>query len=289
MKRILTITAAMLLLSGCFHEMHEMQPSEYGENTPVGYLATALQWAQESDAETPVHNLTFALTGAGASFSRSFANEEEASLWLQQLPVGSYELLVTANMSEADGFVLSGLPATKADPASEDILVTLKDGIDDILQAWYSKISVTISEDDLTIAEAELKGLLSNLSVVLTNVPSGTDVAISVGGMARCVDLTTERPGSEYYDDVPLGTRTECFLFPTADGLDRCTVTLVVTAPSGKELTCVCDAPAMQSGVRYVLTLDYNTLRPFLHLDTCAIGPWEDGWSISGAVTDPQE
>ena len=301
-----TAVAAMLLLAGCFHEMHEIRPSEYPGDTPVGYLAATVEWLQESDAETPVRNITYALAGPGLSQSQSFASEEDAARWLQQLPVGEYDLLVTVNLTEADGYLVSGMPATKAETGLGDVTVRLKEDIKEILQAWSGQTHVTITEGDITVAAAQLRGLLATLSVSVKNVPDGVQIGLTVSDIAQLVNLSEKdgkgyfgRPGPEVSPDKDLGTLVnggngtrllpDCELFPTADGYDRCHLTLTITTADGKTLTCVCDAPRMDSGVYYLLELDYNTLQSYMQLGSYAIGAWEDGWTISGIVLNPQE
>ena len=98
------------MLTGCFHKMHELKPSEWGD-VPVGYVAASFQWDQAGDAAEAVHGITLSFGGNGASFSKNYNSVEEVSADLVQLPVGDYDILVTANMTEADGYILTGQSA----------------------------------------------------------------------------------------------------------------------------------------------------------------------------------
>ena len=110
MKKIFPLwaVAAMLLLTACYHDQHELQPNQY-DGKPVGYLTPLLLWDDPADADTTttIDDIRFTVSGTGSTtVANRFNNTEAAADWLQQLPVGDYDLLVTADMDEAHGYVL---------------------------------------------------------------------------------------------------------------------------------------------------------------------------------------
>lgn len=284
------MVAAAVLLTGCFHKMHELKPSEWGD-APVGYVAATFKWDQADDASGAIHSITLSFGGSGASFSKNYNSVEDVSADLVQLPVGDYDILVTANMTEADGHILTGLPATRADLGS--ITVSLKSPASSPAQAWYGVSHVTVTEDDICVDEITLLRLLSTLTVSIDNLPSGATVVLTLSNVAENVDLTAKDAGGKYGLpstelvgdlNIPKGSLR---LLPTASGKERCMLTLDITSPSGVNLSSLCDAPRMEVGKSYTLNLDYNILQPYMYLTTYSISNWEVGWTVSGEVLNP--
>lgn len=319
MKKIFPLwaVAAMLLLTACYHDQHELQPNEY-DGKPVGYLTPLLLWDDPADAgtTTTIDDIRFTVSGTGGTtVANRFNNTEAAADWLQQLPVGEYDLLVTADMDEAHGYVLENVGAdtrstTRADEefhtALPDTRVSLAEPSSSPAQAWYAVTHATVKEDEITVAEFRLQRLLSELSVIVHNVPTGAAITASVERVARDV-LLTHRDGQGRYGvadredflTVSLGAlaadpadaatlrHDDHTLMPTAGGQERCYLTLNVTTPDGTPLTYLADAPRMEFGKAYVVELDYAKLRPYMLLEAFTINDWTEGWTISGEITDP--
>jgi len=151
---------AMMLLTACYHDKHEFTPNEF-DGKPVGYVTPQLLWEDEADAAAigSVNALSFQVQGAnGVSQARSFSSIEESADWLQQLPAGEYDILVTADMDEPSGYVLAatGSPAENMlTPTS----VSLREPASSPRQSWYAVTHVTIREDEITVAEFKLQRL----------------------------------------------------------------------------------------------------------------------------------
>lgn len=307
--------AAMMLLTACYHDQHEEMPNEYGDQ-PVGYLTPLLLWEDQADAGAAIDDIRFTVSGTGGTtVANRFNNTESAADWLQQLPVGEYGLLVTADMDEAHGYVLENVGAdtrstTRADEefhtALPDIRVSLSQPSSSPRQSWYAVTHATVREDEITVAEFHLQRLLSELSVIVSNVPTGAAITASVERVAHDV-LLTHRDGQgrygvadrEDYMTVSLGAlaadpadaatlrHDDHTLMPTAGGQERCYLSLSVTTPEGTQLTYLADAPRMECGKTYVVELDYTKLRPYMLLSAFTINDWTDGWAITGEIINP--
>lgn len=310
--------AAMLLLTACYHDQHEEMPSEYGDQ-PVGYLTPLLLWDDPADAgtTTTIDDIRFTVSGTGGTtVANRFNNTEAAADWLQQLPVGNYDVLVTADMDEAHGYVLENAATrgtTRADEATvttalPDTRVSLAEPSSSPAQAWYAVTHATVKADEVTVAEFHLQRLLSEISVIVSNVPTGAAITASVERVAHDV-LLTHRDGQgrygvadrEDYMTVSLGAlaadpadaatlrHDDHTLMPTAGGQERCYLSLSVTTPEGTLLTYLADAPRMECGKTYVVELDYTKLRPYMLLSAFTINDWTDGWTISGEIINPDK
>lgn len=318
MKKIfpLMAAAAMMLLTACYHDQHEEMPNEYGDQ-PVGYLTPLLLWDDPADAgtTTTIDDIRFTVSGTGGTtVANRFNNTEAAADWLQQLPVGDYDVLVTVDMDEAHGYVLENAATrgtTRADEATvttalPDTRVSLAEPSSSPRQSWYAVTHATVREDEITVAEFHLQRLLSELSVIVSNVPTGAAITASVERVAHDV-LLTHRDGQGRYGvadredflTVSLGALSadpadaatlrhdDHTLMPTAGGQERCYLTLSVTTPEGTRLSYLADAPRMECGKAYVVELDYTKLRPYMLLEAFAINDWTEGWTVSGEITDP--
>ena len=304
---------AMLLLTACYHDQHEEMPSEYGDQ-PVGYLTAQLVWDDPADANSAIDDIRFTVSGTnGTTVTHNFTDTESAADWLQQLPVGEYDLLVTVDMDEAHGYILENAGTrgtTRADEefhtALPDTRVSLAEPSSSPRQSWYAVTHATVREDEIAVAEFHLQRLLSEISVIVSNVPAGAAITASVERVASDV-LLTHRDGQgrygvadrEDYMTVSLGAlaadpadaatlrHDDHTLMPTASGQSRCYLTLSVTTPDGTRLTYLADAPRMECGRTYVVELDYTKLRPYMQLEAFTINDWTEGWAISGEIINP--
>ena len=318
MKKIfpLMAAAAMMLLTACYHDQHELQPNQY-DGKPVGYLTPQLLWEDQADAGAAIDDIRFTVSGTGGTtVANRFNNTEAAADWLQQLPVGDYDVLVTVDMDEAHGYVLENAATrgtTRADEATvttamPDTRVSLAEPSSSPRQSWYAVTHATVKEDEITVAEFRLQGLLSELSVIVHGVPTGAAITASVERVASDV-LLTHRDGQGRYGvadredflTVSLGAlaadpadaatlrHDDHTLMPTAGGQERCYLSLSVTTPEGTQLTYLADAPRMECGKTYVVELDYTKMRPYMLLAAFTINDWTEGWTISGEIINPDK
>ena len=292
--RYYSTLAAAILFAGCSHEIHELRPSEYGEGVSVGYLATALQWEMPDDAGMPLKDLTLFVNGKGASVTKSYSSKQEVAEDLVQVPVGEYDILAAFNMAGSDGFDVS------------ENTVSLKDPVSSPSQAWFGVTGAKVKKNAKTIAGIKLQRLLSSLSVNIANVPSGTKIVLSLSNVAANVDLSAKDgngryglPSAESAGTLELATLTASAagqigvdrfnLLPTASAFERCMLFIDITTADGRVLNCTCDAPLMESGKHYSLDLEFNELRPYMYVDTYSINDWEEGWTVSGEILNPNE
>ena len=305
----MAVTVITLFIAGCFHNVHEFRASEWGDDVEVGYIVTSLLWGQNDDKGTDVDDITIGTVGSGVSFSKHYDDVEEVSKELVQLPTGEYDMLVTVNMSDADGFVLTGMPAAKGTASTlllGDVAASLKDPASSPAQAWYGLSHVRVTGETITVVEPVLQRLLSVLTLNLANVPAGTSVTISVNNVSKKVILTAKDSNGRYglpasgdADSVILGTFSatatgtlgvsEFTMLPTASDKERCLITIDVTTPSGQHLTHIGDAPRTECGKSYTLNLDYNTLKPYMYVASSDINAWTEGWTVTGEILNPND
>ena len=308
--RRFAILLAVLPLAGCFHDIHEL-PSGRHSSAQSPYsgeslLATTLVWEMPEDAGTSIHSLTLSAGGAVTPFTKQYKDAKEAASQLIPVSPGKIDILATVNMTDSDGFSLSGMPATRADAAVGDVVVSVKDPASSPAQAWFGVTGTEVKDREITFAQAKLQRLMSSFTLNLSNVPAGTRVEITLSNVAQSVNLTAKDASGRWglpstdsvgpfviaalsaASDGPL--KLDGFtVLPTALAFSRCILTIDVTSAGGNKTRSVCDAPHMDVGKGYTLNLDYSALKPYMFLDTCSISLWEDGWTVNGEILNPTE
>ena len=314
--KITAAFAAALLFTSCFQEIHELGALSHGngngngggqgegKDKVAGLLGTALSWEIPEDAGTAIHSLTISVGGASTPFTKNYSDAKEAAGELIPVATGRNDILATVNLTEADGFDISGIPATKSDAAVGDVVVSLKDPASSPAQAWFAVTDTDIPKGKITTVKPVLQRLMPSITLNLDNVPAGTNVVLTISNVASSVNLTLKDengrwgiPSSDSVGDLQIADLTaasdgplkleDFTLLPTASAFPRCVLTIDVTSAAGIKVQSVCDAPQMESGKTYTLELDYNTLRPFMYIDSYSINPWEDGWTVNGEILNP--
>ena len=307
MKKIFPLwaVAAMLLLTACYHDQHEEMPSEYGDQ-PVGYLTPLLLWDDQADAGAAIDDIRFTVSGTnGTTVAHNFTDTESAAEWLQQLPVGDYDLLVTVDMDEAHGYLLQNVGTdtrsmTRADEAFHTALpdprVSLAEPSSSPRQSWYAVTHVTISEDKITVAEFRLRRLLTTLTLNIGNMPEGYTINAKVEHIAQSVLLTSQTTAGHYgvpsedeltvdFGSMPsTGTSFSMTkrLMPTASSAERTIIHLYLVTSQGIEQDCTIDAPNMQIGQNYKLDLSYDDIHPYIYIKSTGVNDWEVGNDLNG-------
>ena len=281
-KYTLIALAAMSLFSGCFQEFHEA-----GEGT--GVIIPSLKWELPDDAGTPIHHLLVVVNGPAASFSKVYTSPEALAANPLVVPDGEYDLLFAANMSEDDGFLLEGVPATKADKTSsfEHILAWLKDPSSSPDQGYFAGGHASVSGGRMVVVQPELQRLLATVTLNVKNVPSDAIVEARATGPAAKLDLSALLDDGRYgvpgsaTQSVTIGNNATVNIMPTASGLDFSSLTLVVKDPNGPSRSINVNAPLMKSGESYNLDYDFNILTAVMELKEVKLAGWKSASTIT--------
>ena len=286
--KTIAIAAAALLFTGCFHEFHEKQPGS-------GRIIPEFEWQFDEDAGTPIHHLLLVVDGPDGYYSIDYNSPAEFAAESLNLQAGDNKLLFAANMSEADGYLLDGVPPTRG-LADNPISARRQASTIHPDQTWFAITPVTVVEGAGTRIRPEFQRLMAHLRVNVTNAPAGATVTASVANAARSVDLTGQsdfwragRPSDDTEDDV-IANGQAAYLMPTASGQEGGRVVLSVTDANGKTSAFDCNTPLMESGKSYQLNVDFSDLDTGIELTLTStpINDWEDAWTIQGKIYSPQ-
>ena len=286
--KTIAIAAAALLFTGCFHEFHEKQPG-------AGRIIPEFEWQFDEDADTPIHHLLLVVDGPDGYYSKVYNTPAEFAAAPLNLQAGDYKLLFAANMSEADGYLLDGVPPTRG-LADNPISARRQASTIHPDQTWFAITPVTVVEGAGTRIRPEFQRLMAHLQVNVTNVPAGATVTATVANAARSVDLMGQsdfwragRPSDDTEDDV-IANGQAAYLMPSASGQEGGRVVLSVTDANGKTSPFDCNTPLMESGKSYQLNVDFSDLDTDIELTLTStpINDWEDAWTIQGKIFSPQ-
>jgi len=295
---ILGTIIALLVLASCHKERsHEYWDSEYGDR-PVGYLAFELYWDEYDDILSPIDGVRITASGAdGFLKNYDFASPSDAADALQQIPEGTYNLLVTVDMSNKDGYILTQSDALNAANHLPLTTAALSVPSSSPHQAWYGIATATVNNGEITIARFQLKRLLSMISITITGAPDGALITATASHVAQNIELTTPTISAASIDDVSLGAATGSggtltidsrTLMPTAFGNDRTIITLCTTR-NGVTLTSTIDAPKMDPGRYYIMEIAYDRLKAYIYTSGTDINDWQQLWTADGEILNPDE
>ena len=304
--------AALLMAGACSHKIHfevDMPQDENAGKYPapegLGYLGNDLAWEDIADVKSDITHLKYTVTGAnGVKEVKEFNSPKEACEWIIPLPVGEYDVLVAANMNDANGFVLSETGGKAPNLTLPTTVARLKNPSSNPHQAWNGIAHVKVEANKMATVHLDLDRLMALFTLKVNNVPVGTAIDVSIRNACEFVTLTELRvkdhyglPSTTISEDVTLGRLTdknattginEFKVYPTAKSLDKTILMFHIKTHAGIDLDYVGEAPVMENGKKYVLTLDYTKLTPYMYITSTAINDWTDTWSFDGEVLNPQ-
>ena len=78
-------------------------------------------------------------------------------------------------------------------------------------------------------------------------------------------------------------------VLPTVSGETFSAIRMTVDMNDGRSMKCSIEAPEMKQGGKYILRLKVSELREYIRVSPCSIEGWTEGWTIDGAVPDPND
>lgn len=293
--------AAILLLSGCFQDVHEFDVSKN-----AGLVAPELSWADPDDAGTDIHDLLVVVNSQEESYTKHYTNVRDLARDPLEVSAGKADILVIANAAESDGFHV--LPATKWKPAE----MMLMSGKENPVQNCYAAASpVSLNDHDFKQPPLALRPVLPTVEMSMRNIPEEFKVLVVQGDVARSVRLVgrEDRVGAASADqgeDRVLGIVTEdpstVITLPTVAGKTESTLTVEVFKPSPttmewqvRPLQGIVDyalilsfvvkvAEPLDCGMTYKINMNFDEMFPEMRFDSYTISDWEVGFTYNGRV-----
>ena len=270
------------LLASCDHDVHD------GENE--GGLSVSLTWADEADQGTEVKDVKLWIFDADKGFlieEKHYGSTEEVASQRFELPEGTYRILTTTNLTEP--FFIS--EQTRSLSNWNNILIGLTNPKDVKHNAYFGVADVKIdNKEGSYVVQTPIKSVLSELTIIIENIPKGTEMSGKVLDCAGCLFPTQKNSDGDYglpnieptEVELPTLLATESTLksevirlMPTIPGSPASHVYLRLLLPNGTLQEFDITAPKMNVGGKYELRFKYEEMQPKMNLQT-GINDWND-------------
>ena len=286
-KRIFNIGLWVLLcvpclLASCDHDVHSDE-EESG-------LSVSLTWADEADQSTEVKDVKLWIFNANDGSlveEKHYSSAKEVASQRFALPEGSYRILAATNLTEP--FTIG--EQTRALSNWNNIQIGLTNPKDVKHNAYFGVADVRIdNKEGNYVVQNPVKSVLSELTIIIENVPKGTEMSGKALDAAWCL-FPTQKNGDGDYGlpsikptevEMPTILATESTLqsevirlMPTIQGSPTSHVYLRLLLPNGTLQEYDITAPAMKVGGKYELRLNYNQMQPKMNLEA-TINGWTD-------------
>ena len=267
------------LLASCDHDVHG------GEDE--GGLSVSLTWADEADQGTEVKDVKLWIFNADDGSlveEKHDGSAQEVASQRFQLPEGTYRILTTTNLTEP--FFIS--EQTRSLTNWNNIQIGLTNPKDVRNNAYFGVTDVKIdNKEGSYVVQNPMKSVLSELTIIIENVPKGTEMSGKALDCAWCLFPTQKNSDGEYglpsieptEVELPILLATESTLksevirlMPTIQGSPASHVYLRLLLPTGTLQEFDITAPKMNVGGKYELRFKYEEMQPKMNLEATING-----------------
>ena len=283
-KRIFNIGVWVLLcvpclLASCDHDVHDDEDE--------GGLSVSLTWADEADQGTEVNDVKLWIFDADKSSlieEKHYGSTEEVASQRFELPEGTYRILTTTNLTEP--FFIS--EQTRSLTNWNNILIGLTNPKDVKHNAYFGVADVKIdNKEGSYVVQNPMKSVLSELTIIIENIPKGTEMSGKVLDCAGCLFPTQKNSDGDYglpsieptEVELPTILATESTLksevirlMPTIQGSPASHVYLRLLLPNETLQEFDITAPKMNVGGKYELRFKYEEMQPKMNLEATING-----------------
>ena len=253
-------------------------------------LSVSLAWANEADKGTEVKDVKLWIFNAGKDSlveEKHYGSAEEMASQRFQLPEGTYRILTTTNLSEP--FFIK--EQTRALSSWNNILIGLTNPKDVKNNAYFGVTDVKIdNKEGSQVVKNPIRSVLSELTIIIENVPKGTEMSGKALDCAGCLFPTQKNSNGDYGlpgiepTEVELPTilstgstlQSEVIrLMPTILGSQASHIYLRLLLPNTTLLEYDITAPVMKAGGKYELRFKLEEMQPKIYLES-DINNWKD-------------
>ena len=267
------------LLASCDHDVHD-DKEESG-------LSVSLTWADEADQGTEVKDMKLWIFNASDGSlveEKQYGGAQEVASQRFQLPEGTYRILTTTNLTEP--FFIS--EQTRSLSNWNNILIGLTNPKDVKHNAYFGVADVKIdNKEGSYVVQTPIKSVLSELTIIIENIPKGTEMSGKVLDCAGCLFPTLKNSDGDYglpsieptEVELPTLLATESTLksevirlMPTIQGSPASHIYLRLQLPDKILQEFDITAPKMNVGGKYELRFKYEEMQPKMNLEATING-----------------
>ena len=267
------------LLASCDHDVHSDEDE--------GGLSVSLTWADEADQGTEVKDVKLWIFNADDGSlveEKHDGSAQEVASQRFQLPEGTYRILTTTNLTEP--FFIS--EQTRSLSNWNNILIGLTNPKDVKHNAYFGVADVKIdNKEGSYVVQTPIKSVLSELTIIIENIPKGTEMSGKALDCAWCLFPTQKNSDGEYglpsieptEVELPTLLATESTLksevirlMPTIQGSPASHIYLRLQLPDKTLQEFDITAPKMNVGGKYELRFKYEEMQPKMNLEATING-----------------
>ena len=267
------------LLASCDHDVHN-DKEESG-------LSVSLTWADEADQGTKVKDVKLWIFNASDGSlveEKQYGGAQEVASQRFQLPAGTYRILTTTNLTEP--FFIS--EQTRSLTNWNNIQIGLTNPKDVKHNAYFGVADVKIdNKEGSYVVQTPIKSVLSELTIIIENIPKGTEMSGKVLDCAWCLFPTQKNRDGDYglpsiepaEVELPTLLATESTLksevirlMPTMQGSPASHIYLRLQLPDKTLQEFDITAPKMNVGGKYELRFKYEEMQPKMNLEATING-----------------
>ena len=178
------------LLTSCDHDVHD-DKEESG-------LSVSLTWADEADQGTEVKDVKLWIFNADDGSlveEKQYGGAQEVASQRFQLPEGTYRILTTTNLTKP--FFIS--EQTRSLTNWNNILIGLTNPKDVKHNAYFGVADVKIdNKEGSYVVQTPLKSVLAELTIIIENIPKGTEMSGKALDCAWCLFPTLKNSDGDY-------------------------------------------------------------------------------------------
>ena len=267
------------LLASCDHDVHD-DKEESG-------LSVSLTWADEADQGTEVKDVKLWIFNASDGSlveEKQYGGAQEVASQRFQLPEGTYRILTTTNLTEP--FFIS--EQTRSLTNWNNILIGLTNPKDVKHNAYFGVADVKIdNKEGSYVVQTPIKSVLSELTIIIENIPKGTEMSGKALDCAWCLFPTLKNSDGDYglpsiepaEVELPTLLATESTLkseairlIPTIQGSPASHIYLRLQLPDETLQEFDITVPKMNVGGKYELRFKYEEMQPKMNLEATING-----------------
>lgn len=292
-----TLMCLMTLLFVACEDSNSPMDSDHG-------ISIALNWADDNDKEIEISDVRVWIYQADGKLiiEKQYSSKQQVALDIHAVDDGEYRVVAAINL-------VAPFSVSKATTAQE-LLFKLEEASASPVHAHYSVTMVNVKPNENSQAVVSLRRILSEFSIEVESAPQGTTLVASINNVADGIlplqkdddgEWGRATSGSKNVVTIPEATTiggaisTQTIrLMPTAlQAATRANTTnsllhFVFTHADGTIIICDAEAPAMYASGKYSLKMKYSELKAYMLIDPIKINDWEEGWTVSGEILNPE-
>lgn len=266
-------------------------------------ISIELGWADSSDQEIEAKDFYFWVFQANGQLVKEhhYTKEQQVVLNLYTTETGEHKVLSATNLI----FPFS----VSATTSYENLVFKLDRPSASPEHAYFGVATVNTSQGKKTAAPFSMRRVMSEIKIEIEGAPQGTTLAAYVNNAADGIyplqkdhegNFGRATSGNKNIVSIPKAlaingtiSTDNMRLMPTVAEATKANsansnLSFLFTLSDGTIIECNAQAPIMRSSGKYKIKMKYSQLKPYMLLEPIKINDWEEGWTISGEIPNPE-